>query len=78
MNQCVILSVYQELMDRCTSSDLCEKTVHKHADKQGKLITRTDTVTQQRKMVILKSLQKKRLPNGTTFIFSILVKPEQS
>jgi hypothetical protein len=48
-----------DLMDRHISSELCDKTVCKHADKQYQLITRTDTAAKQCKNVIPKSPQKK-------------------
>jgi hypothetical protein len=49
----------QELMDHCGSGKLNDKTVHKHADKECELITRIDTGTNQSKIMIPKSLQKK-------------------
>jgi hypothetical protein len=66
-----------ELMDRCGSSELCDKTVCKHADKECELITRTDTGTNQSKIVI-PSHCRIRLPNDTIFTFCTLVKPEQN
>ena len=48
-----------ELMNRCASSDLYDKKVYKHSDKEYDLIVRTDEVTKQTKIVVPKTLQKK-------------------
>jgi hypothetical protein len=48
-----------ELMDRYGSSELYGKVVYKHADKEYELITQTNTGTNQTKIVVPKSLQKK-------------------
>ena len=48
-----------ELIDRHNSSELYDKTVHKHADKQYEPITQTDTDTNQSKIMIPKSPHNK-------------------
>ena len=48
-----------ELMNRYATSDLYDKKVYKHSDKEYDLIVRTDEVTNQTKIVVPKTLQKK-------------------
>ena len=48
-----------ELMNRYVTSELYDKIMCKHADKEYELITRTDEGTNQTKIVVPKSLQKK-------------------
>ena len=48
-----------ELMNRYANSDLYDKKIYRHADKEYDLIVRTDEVTNQTKIVVPKTLQKK-------------------
>ena len=48
-----------ELMNRCASSDLHDRKVYRHADEECDLIVRTDEVTNQTKIVVPKTPQKK-------------------